>query len=145
MKVLMFNPYNENMTREIKGAIGGIEQCRLAQALDHPSFEAEFSSCLSGETIIVFFVNDEEDLLFLENIQNKFVDIKLMTILRERTPGFYDRILKLCPRVLAVSGECDRLIPEALLGLVREKIQYKRRMARQKKGMLPDSSAHPIN
>ncbi len=47
----------------------------------HEAFKQAYGQCLSGETIVVFFVNDDADLAFLEVMEKDFVDTKQLLII----------------------------------------------------------------
>lgn len=121
MKVLIFNPKHENITQQIADRLRGFKHCQLILTFEHLSFECEFARCLSGETIVVFFIDDNNDLSFLEKMSEKFVDVKLVINIPHHANGYYDRILKLCPRMIFTTKMYPQLLPEFVFGIVKEK------------------------
>lgn len=121
MKILIFNPYHKDITQKIVDAIMEFSTCQIVNAADHPSFEIAFSSCLNGETIVVFFIREEKDISFLEYLHPKFFDIKLIVNHPDHGDKFQARIIKLCPRIITVTHECSQLLPYAVHGIVKQK------------------------
>lgn len=120
MKILIFNPYHQDVNHRIINAVMAFQPCRVIEVDDHPSFRTAFSNCLSGETIVVFFVENERDMLFLEAMNSKFFDIKLIVNHPDQNDQFHERILKLYPRIMTVTHECLHLIPQAVCGIIKK-------------------------
>ena len=123
MKVLIYNPYRRYITQQRINSVSGYDKCRIVPTEDLFVFKYAFNECLSGETIVVFFIENETDMAFLEDMNSKFVDIKLIVNHPDENDKFRARILKLYPRFVTVSDDCDRLLPEVVPGLVRQQLQ----------------------
>ena len=123
MKILIFNRHNEKINLEIQYALKACQICQLILTKDHHTFTKEFSPCLSGETVIVFFINNENDMKFLESIHTQFVDIKLIVDQSERKKSFQSRVLNLHPRMITNSDENSELLVGVVQGIVMEKLK----------------------
>ncbi len=121
MKILIYNTYNEKMTEEIRHTISVYKNCQIIPAKNYNTFKKEFSLCLSGETIVVFFIKNEKDMNFLESIQGSFLDIKLIVNLTESEISFQSRILKLQPRIITDSDKNSILLTGTIQGMIKEK------------------------
>jgi hypothetical protein len=120
MKILIYNN-NEIINQKIQIALNAFENCQVILSKDYHTFKKEFSFCLCGETIIVFFISDESDIGFLESMQKKFVDIKLIINISEKKT--YQRALKLQPRVITNADENTELLLGVIQGCVKEKLK----------------------
>jgi hypothetical protein len=122
MKLLIFNPYYKDVTLKIIEAIRDLHPCEIVDTLDHFSFRTALTSCLSGETVIVFFVFIEKDMTFLEDIYSKFFDVKLIVNHPDHLDQYQTRILNLYPRMLTVTEKCSLILPGAVRGIVKQKL-----------------------
>lgn len=70
---------------------------------------------------MVFSVYDEDDVYFLESMQNDFVDIKLLVNRMAGTESLQDRIFKLNPRIVTSidSENCFNLLPDAVARIIK--------------------------
>lgn len=126
IKILVFNDENQKINQKIDHALTMVEnKYQLILTRDYLTFKEAFSFCFSGETVIVFFVSSETDMAFLESMQSKFVDIKLIVNQPEQNSCFESRIVKLFPRAITDSHDCDALIPGMIVGMVKEKIRHR--------------------
>ena len=123
MKILIFNNQNEKINQKIQYALNAYQNCQLILTKDHHTFTKEFSFCLSGETIIVFFINNKNDMDFLESIHTQFVDIKLIVDQSERKKSFQSRVLELHPRMITNFDENSELLIGVVQGIVKEKLK----------------------
>lgn len=122
MKILLFNPDYKKVTLKIIESIRDLCSCEILDAPDHRSFRTALELCLSGETVIVFFVNTEKDMTFLEKIYSKFFDVKLIVNHPDHQDQYRARILNLYPRMLTVTEECSLILPGAVRGIVKQKL-----------------------
>lgn len=120
MRILIYNPYYKDVTRKVIAAVSHWQSCEVYDAPDHQSFQSAFGACLSGETIIVFFVDGDSDMIFLESMQSKFIDVKLLINHAGHDDKFYARILSLYPRMVTVTDKCALLLPEAVQGILKQ-------------------------
>ncbi len=120
MNLIIFNPLFEEITRNITDTIRHFNECRIVRAADHRAFSSVFAHSLSGETVVVFLVDDEEDMGFLEEIHRNFIDIKLFTVLTNNSDRLRGRALKLQPRMITHVGGDSRLLPRAVRGVIEE-------------------------
>jgi hypothetical protein len=113
---------NESVRSKIQTALKLFENCQVILSEDYSGFKKEFSLCLSGETIIVFFIKNEIDLNFLESIQRDFVDVKLIINIAEKKL-YQARALKLRPRIITNADEDIQLLLGVIQGGVKEKFK----------------------
>ena len=118
MKILIFSIGNETISQKIIDGLNQFKNCQIILLEDHQSFKKEFRHCFSGETVVVFFIEGEEDMSFLESMEKEFVDIKLIINQPDHTNSFYGRILSLHPRLITNIRECRELLP----GVVRKTV-----------------------
>ncbi|MCP3887321.1 MAG: hypothetical protein GY702_00390 [Desulfobulbaceae bacterium] len=121
MKVLLYNPHLPDLNRDITNKILNNGGCNISEVYTYDEFREEFSSCLSGDTIVVFSLHDEEDVRFLESMKNDFVDIKLLVNSMAGMEKLQDRIFKLYPRIVTStdSKACFGLLPDAIARMVQ--------------------------
>lgn len=126
--LLLFNPNLPGMEGEILDKVAVNRECRYIQTKNHYEFRSSVSSCLSGETIVIYTVSDEADLQFLESIQDFLMDTKLFINLIKQNEDFMTRILKLSPRLFTniESDDKTHLLPEAIDNVVREMMKQKK-------------------
>jgi lantibiotic modifying enzyme len=122
MKILIFNSHKEKIIQEIQYALKSFQNCQVILTKDHHEFKKQLPNCFSGETIVVFFINTEKDMVFLESMQNHFVDIKLVINQSERKKSFISRSLKLHPRIITHSDENSELLLGVIQGIIKKNI-----------------------
>lgn len=135
MKLIVFNPYFAAMNERILTVVKRFTQCSAAFADSRPEFETELMSSLSGETIVAFFIGRYRDLLFLEEMHQQFVDVKLLINLHSRLEMYEKRARKLRPRFLSYRGDCccrpeaacSCLMPQFIRGILKETAGRKER------------------
>jgi len=123
MKILIFNNQNTTIDKKIRHALKTFPECQVIVTKDHLRFRRDFSLCLSGETIVIFFITSESDMVFLESMHSNFVDIKLIANLSKRKKAFQSRVLKLNPRIITNSDENPDLLLGSIQGIVKEKLK----------------------
>ena len=118
MKILIYaNPESDQAFRQIHILRKTIPY--PAQVVtSHEAFEQALTRCLSGETIIVFFVSNDADLIFLESMQEKFLDTKLLLSIFDDEPQRVVRAYRLHPRLLVSFDEGPTLLCMTLSGIV---------------------------
>lgn len=125
MKVLVFNPYSKRPPQEIVDAVREFDHCQIIHTTDYIDFTRASRACLSGETIVVFYITKKQDLLFLEKIMNSLLDVKLLICRPQNSEHLSNRIMKLHPRIITTE-DIERslhLIPKMVAGIVKEQAQ----------------------
>ena len=111
MKILIYaNPIDRSVARHLD-EIRDLVPYLTTVVSSRDAFKEAFSRCLSGETIILFFVNNEKDQTFLEDVEIHFLDTKLFIHLKEKNSRLVRWAHTFKPRMV-VSGDDDpRLLP----------------------------------
>ncbi len=122
MKILTFNSQHDEIVSKIRHSTMKFQNCPVILTKNFHTFKKEFSSCLSGETLIVFFLNNELDMRFLESIRYDFVDIKLIIDISGGTQ-YQDRALKLHPRIITNVNENLDLLLGVIQGCLKENMK----------------------
>ncbi len=122
MKILIYNNHNDEVIQRIQNTLNTFQNCQIIFSQDYHTFKKKFSFCLSGETLIVFFIKNELDIRFLESIHNDFVDIKLIIDLSENK-SYQARALKLQPRLITNADENTELLIGVIQGCVKENLK----------------------
>lgn len=119
MKIVIFaNPENDQAFRQIH-ILRKTVPYPAQVVTSHEAFVQAYTQCLSGETIIVFFVGSDDDLAFLESMQEKFLDTKLLLSISDDDARRVARAYRLHPRLLVSLDDAPTLLCMTLLGIVR--------------------------
>ncbi len=125
MKILLFNPMLPKLNREVIKKLSGRIDCKIIEISDYEHFSDTLRGSLSGDTIVVFSVYDENDLCFLESIKDFLLDVKLLINEMTDQDIFSRRVYKLYPR-LSLNMDSTlalRVIPDAVLGIINEQMR----------------------
>ena len=128
MKILLFNPMLPKLNREVIKKLSDRIDCKIIVISDYENFSDTLRGSLSGETIIVFSVYDENDLRFLESIKDFLLDVKLLINEMTDQDLFRCRVYKLYPRLCLNMDSTLALliIPDAVLGIINEQMRNKK-------------------
>lgn len=86
----------------------------------HAVFQTALAECFSGETIVVFFVHDADELAYLETMESKLLDTKLVLNLGTTENRLLLHAYKLHPRFISLPHDPPDLLAMTINGIVRE-------------------------
>ena len=78
------------------------------------------AECFSGETIVVYFVTSTSDLTYLDTLESKLLDIKLLLNLVRPENRLLLRAYKLHPRFITMPHDPPELLAKTINGIIRE-------------------------
>jgi|GEM_PF-1817506 len=120
MEILIYvNPENYHAYRQLN-AIRKFVPYPRRYASTHGAFKQLYAQCLSGETIVVFFVNDDADMAFLEVMEKDFVDTKLLVSIANGNEQWVARAYKQKPRIVTRSYDHPELLAMTIKGIARQ-------------------------
>jgi len=124
MNILIYNSSHADADAILDQQLNSISGCSLIFTKNHEHFRREFTTCFSGETLVVFFIYQEPDMAFIESLQAGFVDIKLIINLSGNNDSIQSRALKLHPRIITDFDENPDLLTGVIQGIVKEKLKH---------------------
>lgn len=125
MKILLYNPLFLLLNKEIVKALVNQDDCYVFELQNYAEFKEAFSQCYIGETLVVFSIYEESDVVFLESIQELLIDVKLLIHVMVDHDLFQNRLLRLFPRVYTTLDTqlAVQLFPEAVYNIVQEHLK----------------------
>ena len=120
MKILIYDSRNKQDKDSINTLVETFTSCQILFTDNYYSFETKLLSCYSGETVIVFFVNEEKDMDFLESTMKNLTDIKLIVNLLEKTSSLESRAYAIGARLVTKTDDNEVLLPLGLQGIIKE-------------------------
>ena len=120
MKILIYADPASRRTDSQLEAIHKLVPYPTQLTTSHTAFQEAFGHCLSGETIVVFFVNSDSDLDLLEGMEKTFVDTKLLLAMAGPNDHLLRRAYRCSPRLVAQTDERPVLLPMTIQGMANE-------------------------
>lgn len=121
MKVLFFNKNNRDISDFIDPDLIHTYQIKVISSENYLLFRNELSKSFSGETIVVFIVEDMKDLSFIEEVQKYMLDMKLIIKHFDGLINSGRRILKLKPTLVIDSSYTDTSeVRKIISGVIKE-------------------------
>ncbi|MBU0972997.1 MAG: hypothetical protein KKC20_20295 [Proteobacteria bacterium] len=118
MKVLIYNRQDWDIIESLQQTLKAMGNIHLCRARDRKGFKKALSSCFAGETLVVFFVEEKRDMIFLESVEMEFMDIKLIIYFTDKKTDLFARAYKLYPRVVTGAFDSDAFLPAAVRGIL---------------------------
>lgn len=117
MKLLIFSRQEHPVMEKVTAVVQSVENIRWSWLRDQASLEDAMAGAYAGETLMLFFIEAESDMVFLEQIQKGFMDIKLVVYFACEKNGMMARAYKCFPRL--ITGDFDRadLLVAAIKGI----------------------------
>lgn len=128
MSILIFKQGEKSAISEDIAAMPLPEGCKVIETIDQVSFLKAYSQCFSGETLVVFFAEDSEDMDFLEKTYKTFVDIKLLIHLSDNINSLYERALQLYPRLISTQNGDEYMLLLKAIEVIAKKISQKNKI-----------------
>ncbi len=117
MNILIYAaPDNHQAGRQLE-AIRNLVPYAAEVVDSHTAFEKKYARCLSSAAIVVFFVSNSADLSFLEQMQNDFMDTKLLLSITAENEQLEERAFKLSPRLVNRVNDRPMLLPMMVRGI----------------------------
>jgi len=123
LNIIIYNDQDHSIIQAIKTRTLMFKNCTVTRVTDYKTFKKNLASCFAGECIIVFFINREKDMMFLESVKKQFVDIKLLIYLALEGNDIASRAYALSPRIVISNNSSKELLPEALQGILKNLIK----------------------
>jgi hypothetical protein len=121
VQILFFNKHNKDISGLIDADVIKAYKIKVSSSKNYLSFRNELSKSFSGETIIVFFIEDSGDLNFIEKNYHNFIDIKLIIKSYLNSEQYSRRILNLNPRMIVDSLDIDNSeLKQIIAGIIKE-------------------------
>lgn len=119
MRILFYSSDQKDLLAVPNSELIKKSKTTVILSVDYSEFQKEFQKCFSGETIVIFYIKNEDDLNFIESIEKIFFDVKLIINYSGASDVFLKRIFKLNPRVITNTAQNPQLLKEALMGLIK--------------------------
>jgi hypothetical protein len=118
MKVLIYSRQDHGIIKRVEQVVAAVGNIHLEYARDKKEFKEASASCFAGQTLVVFFVDGENDMGFLESVEMDFMDTKLVIYFAEHKADLLARAYKLYPRVVTGAFDSDERLPGAVKGIL---------------------------
>lgn len=109
------------MIKEVKTIVLQFENHCLIQVKELIELKHTLSLCFAGDSLLIFFVNTEQDMIFLESLKTQHMDIKLLIYIAIDDSTLVSRGYALFPRLVIDVNSHKNLLPAA----VEKFLQYK--------------------
>ena len=96
---------------------------RIQTATDQAGFDRAYQECFSGETLILFVMEDDRDMEVLDTASRYFLDVKLAVYLVEGAGGLKRRAFGYYPRLVSGYCEPESRIMDGVAGILAEMTQ----------------------
>ncbi len=120
MNIIIYNDEDHTTIQAIETIGLMFKECRVIRVMDHNMFKKRLATCLAGESVIIFFINKEENMRFLESMAKYFVDIKLLIYLTRDNNRLASRAYDLAPRIVISNDSSKELLPAVLERILKQ-------------------------
>ncbi len=121
--IIIFNEQSHSTINAIKDRLVMFINYNIIVITDYAEFKDRFTSCLAGECIIIFFINNEKDMVFLELMKKYFMDIKLIIYLSFENKDIISRAYAMYPRMVISDDSSKELLPAVIEKIAKNLIK----------------------
>ncbi len=121
MNFLIYSRKSQSLVGELVSEYTG--KVKTFHARDRQSFKRDYQDCFSGETLVLFFIEDPGDFDVLSSVSRYFVDVKLLIYLVGEAKTLMPKAFGYYPRWVTGSFEPDSHLHQVVAGILSDMSQ----------------------
>lgn len=118
VNLIIYSDAPHQTIQSIRDAVASRADCRVCRVKTHQDFQRELTAALSGESLVIYFVNRPLDMVFLESVAASFMDIKMVICQTLEDDELMMKAYALSPRMVLNRWNIGAMLPHVVDSMV---------------------------